>query len=1241
MSKFFKIGLFFGGFGPDRIKGSDHDDILFGGFGPDRIDAGRGDDIVFGGFGDDTILGAAGDDRIFGGLGQDTAVYDGGVEDYTVTVKPARGFSPAQATVTDLSGDRDRLQGVERLYFAADDYTADLTGRNNAVLARDDAAAANADAPTLLTGLTQNDFDFDRDTLRISAIDTTGLVGQATLNPDGSIAYDAMGAFDSLRVGETATTTLRYTVTDGRGSSDTATVTITVTGVNDAPDLALADTLVFENSTDVLTAAATDPDGDAVTYSLSGTDAALFVIDASTGALSFATGPDFEAPADADGDNVYDIAVTATDDGGLSATAAVSITVADVDEATAFLNEIHYDNAGADAGEFIEIAGVAGTDLTGWTLALYNGTDGSVYDTLTLAGRLAGTGDTGYLTVDFPANGLQNGSPDAVALVNAAGQVVEFLSYEGTLTATGGPARGLTSADIGVAEDSNTPIGFSLARQADGTWAAPAPATPGAGNDAPPVPQTAAFINEIHYDNAGADTGEFVEIAGPAGGDLTGWTLVAYNGSNGASYNTVALDGALSGSTGQGYAVVDIAGLQNGSPDGLALVDPTGTVTEFLSYEGSFTATTGPALGLTSTDISVAEDGTEAPGLSLQRLPDGSWIGPVDQTPGTATGDTTPPPPPPAPTETTLISTIQGDGFASGFVGQAVQVSAVVTMVTANGFYLQEEDADADGNAATSEGIFVFTGDTPDVDVSYAVTVVGMVEEYFDATQINAQTFDIIGPLADLPTAADISLPFGDAAMLEAVEGMRVSLDTGTADAPLQVIETFELGRYGEIVVSEGPQFQPTQIYDAQTQAEEIAALQQANAANRLTIDDGNPAQNPSGFAYIPNATAGDNGNGYLDTGDDLSAGGTLRIGAEITAPVTGVMTYAFGEYKLVADGILQIDETTNTLSRDPAPADVGGTLQVASVNTLNYFTTLTSEDSNARGATTAEDFLRQTDKLVTAITALDADVIGLQEIENNGFGDDSAIATLVDALNARAGGEVYAFVDPTGTGSTIGTDAITTGLIYRTDAVSVLDSGILDYTPDGESQRNRPTVAAAFEDANGEVVTIAVNHFKSKGGSGTGDDADIGDGQGNFNATRTAAAEKLTAWLASEPFDLGDPDYLIIGDLNAYGKEDPVQAIEAAGYASLLDTLIGQDAFSYTFDGQRGALDQALVSASLAGQVTGITEWHINSLEPSLLGYSSEFVDPAWFNGTDPYSASDHDPLLIGLQLTSDLEVA
>ncbi|RYH01292.1 ExeM/NucH family extracellular endonuclease [Salipiger sp. IMCC34102] len=1391
---FFKLGLKFGGFGPSVVNGS----------------AGR--DILFGGFGNDVLRGNGGRDYLFGGFGTDTAVFSGGVEDYAIETRRGK-----RAEITDENGDTTRTFGVERLYFEADDYTVDLTGANNAVLARDDARAVGADAPALLTGLLDNDYDFDGDALTITGIDTSDTVGTATLNEDGSISYDAGGAFDSLAEGETATTTLTYTVTDGQGSTKTATVTITVTGVNDAPELTVADATVDENTTAVLTAAARDVDGDDITYTISGTDAARFTIDPETGVLAFAEAPDFEAPGDADGDNVYDLTVTASDGKGGVDSQDISVTVADVDEApavTAYFNEIHYDNAGADEGEFVEIAGTAGADLTGWTVAFYNGSNGTVYRTEALT-ALSGTDGTGYAVVT--GGSIQNGSPDGMALVDASGTVVEFLSYEGTLTAVNGPATGLTSTDIGVEEGSDTPVGFSLQRQADGTWAAPAPETPGAANDADDTPpaEVEVYINEFHYDNAGADEGEFIEIAGTAGTDLTGFSLELVNGSNGAVYRTVALDGTLSGTGGTGYFSVSIPGIQNGSPDGIVLVGPDGAVVEFLSYEGTMTATSGAAEGLTSTDIGVSEPGDTPVGFSLQRNADGTWDAPreatrdaandagapadapriselavntsgtdwefaeISGTPGfsldgyqlvqvrgvpatngageitatagevynvidlsgtigetgfflaaspqaeatfSVTGDVaisnntflnasssfllvkdaglsrgddldldddgtvdvdvtvvdsvaltqgddpvlysetvvgpdgsflpagtelqddgsyritsfgdpsdysptagnTPPPPPP-PTGTVLISTVQGEGAESALAGATVTVEGVVTALVANGFYLQEEDSDSDGNDATSEGIFVFTGGAPSVALLDVAEVTGEVSEYFGFTQVAGDLVTVTGTDV-MPTAAALTLPFATDVDLESVEGMRVTLSTSDGGDPLTVIENYQLGQFGQFVVSEGIQYNPTQLYDAQTQRAEIDALFAQNEANRILIDDGSSAQNPDEFTFIPNQTAGDNGNGYLDSSD---TDGTLRLGAEITQPIEGVMNFSFGEYRIIPTEQLAIDESTNSGARQASPDDVGGSLKVASFNTLNYFTTL-----NERGAETAAQFDRQEAKIVNAILSLDASVVGLQEIENNGFGEGSAIDTLVDALNDVAGAGTWAFVDPTQDGGRIGTDAITTGMIYRTDDVTLNASDFLVFD-DGGTQRNRPAIAASFTDNDtGGTFTLANNHFKSKGGSGSGGDADIGDGQGNFNETRTEAAEQLVAWLDSDPLGSGDPDYLIIGDLNAYMQEDPVQAIEAAGYVNLLEQFIGsEDAFSFTFDGQRGALDHALATASMAEQVTGVIEWHVNSPEPSLLDYrNGDFYD-----ADAPWAASDHDPLVVGLNLTGD----
>jgi predicted extracellular nuclease len=154
-----------------------------------------------------------------------------------------------------------------------------------------------------------------------------------------------------------------------------------------------------------------------------------------------------------------------------------------------FINEIHYDNTGTDAGEAIEIAGPAGTDLTGWSIVLYNGSGGASYDTDALSGIIPDQQNGfGTVSLSYPVNGIQNGSPDGIALVNASNAVVQFLSYEGAFTAVGGPANGMTSTDIGVSEAGTELLGQSLRLSGSGqvyedfTWNAPATASFGAVN---------------------------------------------------------------------------------------------------------------------------------------------------------------------------------------------------------------------------------------------------------------------------------------------------------------------------------------------------------------------------------------------------------------------------------------------------------------------------------------------------------------------------------------------------------------------------------------------------------------------------------------------------------------------------------------------------------------------------------------------------------------------------------------
>jgi hypothetical protein len=179
-------------------------------------------------------------------------------------------------------------------------------------------------------------------------------------------------------------------------------------------------------------------------------------------------------------------------------------------------------------------------------------------------------------------------------------------------------------------------------------------------------------------------------------------------------------------------------------------------------------------------------------------------------------------------------------------------------------------------------------------------------------------------------------------------------------------------------------------------------------------------------------------------------------------------------------------------------------------------------------------------------------------------------------------------------------------------------------------------------------VLTVAVNHLKSKGSNCDAvGDPDTGDGSGNCNLTRLAAAEALVDWLATDPTGSGDPDFLIIGDLNSYDKEAPIDAIlagsdDAAGtsddYTDLSAAFNGELAYSYVFDGQLGYLDYAIGSASLTAQVTGVTEWHINADESDLLDYNTDFKLPAQQAIYEPnaFRSSDHDPIVVGLDLGS-----
>jgi hypothetical protein len=727
------------------------------------------------------------------------------------------------------------------------------------------------------------------------------------------------------------------------------------------------------------------------------------------------------------------------------------------------------------------------------------------------------------------------------------------------------------------------------------------------------------FVNEIHYDNAGADTGEAIEVAGPAGTDLAGWSLVLYNGNGGGAYRTTSLTGVVPDQLdGHGVLSFDYPadGVQNGPPDGVALVDEAGTVVQFLSYEGSFTATGGPATGLVSTDIGVEETSTTPAGSSLALTGTGlsygdfRWAATAASSFGAVNpGQAFAPPPPPVPPcevpVTDAIGQVQGTGAASPLVGRVVTLQGVVVgdfqgAGRLGGVFLQQSD----GNPATSDGIFVTTPPAPDLAVGDVVRVSGTVAETFGLTQLTSVTS--IGDCgnASVPAPTVLALP-ADVPARERLEGMLVSL-AGAVTAT----ESFRLARYGELEVAAGGRlFQPTNGGSPDDAAEQVA-----NLARSLVIDDGSSVQNPP---VVP----------FTDVD-----GQVIRLG-DTLAGVTGVLSYDFGAYRLQPTAEPTV---TRTNPRTAAPDPVGGDVRVASFNVLNYFTTLdvpgavTDTGDDPRGADSALEFGRQRAKIIAAITALDADVVGLMEIENDS--DDQAVDDLVAGLNAAAGTRRYATVEEPG-GGLFGTDAIKVAMIYQ--PARVVPMGAALTTTDEAFANARYPLAQRFRPATGgRPFWVVVNHFKSKNcgtPAPTGANADAGDGQGCFNADRVRQAMALAQFTAG----LDGNDVMIVGDLNSYGDEDPIDFLKAAGFVDLIESRLPEgDRYSYVFDGQAGYLDQALVSRSLARRITGVDIWHINSDEATFLDYNTEFNPPGFYQ-PDPFRSSDHDPVLIGVART------
>jgi predicted extracellular nuclease len=567
------------------------------------------------------------------------------------------------------------------------------------------------------------------------------------------------------------------------------------------------------------------------------------------------------------------------------------------------------------------------------------------------------------------------------------------------------------------------------------------------------------------------------------------------------------------------------------------------------------------------------------------------------------------------------ISQLQGSGATSPYANTVQTTTGVITKKFSNGFYIQ--DPDGDGDPTTPEAIYVF-GATTAANVGDLVRVTGTVTEYTpngaprsftELTNVSGVTSLGAGRAVQV---TNIVLGADD---LRRYEGMLVRFA-----GALTVNGNAYLGDRGELVLGNGRLETPTNRYRPGTP--EAIALAAANEKNMVVLDD-NAFTIPAHIPYL-----------FQD--------GTVRAGDSVT-DLVGVLDFgaiggSSGWYKLqpTAEPVF-----SRTNPREDAPSVAAGNVRVASANVLNFFTTFTNgtdawghsgrgctlgsstSAGNCRGADNMTEFERQRDKIVAELKAMDADAVGLMEIENNG---DTTVSYLVDALNTATAPGTYAYVPkPAATG----TDAIRVAMIYKPSRLTLVGGALSD----GDGINNRPPMAQVFKvNANGAKFSLIVNHLKSKGSCGGGaGNTDSGDGQGCWNATRMQQAQRLATYFIPAVVQAagGDTDVLAVGDFNSYGHEDPIAYLTGTGMVNELERFVRPNGipYSYQFGGMSGYLDHALASASLDAQVAGVTEWHNNADEPDAIDYNlGDTADDPYVKNA--FRASDHDPVVVSLNL-------
>lgn len=618
---------------------------------------------------------------------------------------------------------------------------------------------------------------------------------------------------------------------------------------------------------------------------------------------------------------------------------------------------------------------------------------------------------------------------------------------------------------------------------------------------------------------------------------------------------------------------------------------------------------------------------------------------------------------PPAQPAELSIAEIQGDGAATPYEGKQVTTTGIVTAVYATGGFngvVIQTPGEQSGIPTASNAIFVYGSSfAKAAKLGDYVQVTGTATEYSGKTQISSPSWTVLENPEGLSASAVTVETFpAEETQREALESMLVQV-TGTHT----ITDNYSANRYGEIFITAGtePLYQPSELFNPATQAAEIAAYAEANAAKTFSFDDGMSWDytkfNQDNDA-IPLA--------WFNVNDPA------RVGAQVIFDQPMIFDFLRETWKLQPTGPVNVaggeDNSAEWVTysgneRPAAPgdfADAGADVTVSSFNVLNYFISLgedavgtckayqdrdgnpitTNDCGDFRGAFRAEDQQRQQTKIVAAINALDSSVIGLEEIENTkttqGADRDLAIKTLVEALNADAGFEKWAYV-PSPADVPADEDVIRLAFIYQPAEVApVGDSKILVGNADFTGLAREPLAqewqaVGASGQPEGETFVVSVNHFKSKGSLSDKYPNDADTYAGNNNILRTHQADELQKWLAAE---YPGKATLIIGDLNSYGKEDPILKLEENGYTNLADRF-NITKKSYLYGGVIGSLDHGLANEAALELTVGADIWNVNAMEPLAFEYSRYNYNVSYESlfDTTAYRSSDHDPIKIALK--------